>query len=107
VKTNEGYPEDWARVVLMVSPDGMTLHAIGGDRGPGDGDMPYVGLERLRKAQVALAGQPHAIANISGDKLKVKLVNVPDPWNCKCLEKLESMCKVEAAGDGHDIGVGG
>ena len=47
---HEGYPKGWARVVLMVSPGGNEFHAIGGDREPGEGDMPYIGLERIRKA---------------------------------------------------------
>jgi hypothetical protein len=46
-KKPEEYPEDWARVVLMVSPDGE-MNAIGGDREPGEGDAPYVGLERIK-----------------------------------------------------------
>jgi hypothetical protein len=44
--SEEGYPSDWARVVLMVSPKGE-MHAIGGDREPGEGDTPYIGLERI------------------------------------------------------------
>ena len=44
---SEGYPADWARVVLMVSPDGNQFHAIGGDREPGEGDTAYIGRERL------------------------------------------------------------
>jgi hypothetical protein len=50
VSQHEGCPRGWARVVLMVSPDGKELHAIGGDREHGDGDMPYIGLERIKKA---------------------------------------------------------
>lgn len=47
--TQEGYPKDWAKVVLMVSPKGE-IHAIDGDRGPGDprADLPYIGLERIK-----------------------------------------------------------
>lgn len=44
---NERYPKDWKRVELMVSPTGE-FHAVGGDREPGDGDMPYPGMERLK-----------------------------------------------------------
>lgn len=44
---DERYPKDWKRVVLMVSPTGE-FHAIGGDREPGDGDMPCPGMERLK-----------------------------------------------------------
>lgn len=43
----ETYPENWAKVTLMVSPDAKEIHAIGGDRVPGDGDMPYLGFERI------------------------------------------------------------
>lgn len=39
----DGYPSDWARVTLMVSPDGKLVHAIGGDREAG----AFIGLERL------------------------------------------------------------
>jgi len=50
---NEGYPLDWARIELMVSPTGE-MHAIGGDRAAGDpaADLPFVGLERIRTAIV-------------------------------------------------------
>lgn len=51
----EGYPPDWAKVTLAVSPTGE-FHAIDGDQEPGPegSDMPYVGLERL-KTVIALA----------------------------------------------------
>ena len=45
----EGYSKGWARAVLMVSPDGQTIHCVGGDRVPGDGDRPYIGYERIKK----------------------------------------------------------
>lgn len=47
--TTESYPKDWARVTLMVSPTGE-MHAIAGDRAPGDplADLPYIGLERIK-----------------------------------------------------------
>ncbi len=44
----EGYPDDWARVELIVSPNGLA-HAISGDRTPGEGDQPYIGLERIKQ----------------------------------------------------------
>ena len=47
---SEAYPNDWVRLSLMVGPSGE-MHAIGGDRVPGDGDTPYVGLERLKAAR--------------------------------------------------------
>ena len=45
---SESYPSDWVKINLMVSPTGE-FHAIGGDRIPGVGDQPYIGLERLNK----------------------------------------------------------
>lgn len=51
VTQHEGYPEGWVRVTLMVAPNGKEMHAIGGDREPGKGDTPYIGLERIRKAR--------------------------------------------------------
>ena len=45
----EGYPPNWMRVVLMVSPDGKEAYAIGGDRAPGDGDRIFYGYEHVRK----------------------------------------------------------
>lgn len=53
--SHESYPNSWARVVLMVSPTGE-MHAIDGDREPGDplADLPYVGLERIKKKHGAL-----------------------------------------------------
>lgn len=47
---DEVYPEDWVKLVLSVSPEGY-YHAVGGDREPGQGDRPYIGLERLKKAK--------------------------------------------------------
>lgn len=44
---NESYPPNWKRVDLMVSPGGE-FHAIGGDREPGEGDQPWLGMERLK-----------------------------------------------------------
>ena len=48
--SQENYPEGWAKVTLMVSPEGE-MHAIGGDQGPGDprADLPYTGLERIKE----------------------------------------------------------
>jgi hypothetical protein len=48
VSRHEGYPPGWVRVVLMVSPDGKEILAIGGDREPGEGDTNYIGLARMR-----------------------------------------------------------
>ncbi len=52
----EHYPKDWALVCVMVSPLG-TIHAIGGDRAPGDpsADLPYIGLERIDAKFVSVA----------------------------------------------------
>jgi hypothetical protein len=50
---NEGYPQDWVKVVLMVSPRGE-IHAVGGDRAEGVGDMPYIGFERIKAEQIEL-----------------------------------------------------
>lgn len=51
-KVNEGYPTDWARLVLMVSPIGE-YHAVGGECVEGEGEVRYVGLERLQKSFLA------------------------------------------------------
>jgi hypothetical protein len=45
----ENYIPGWVRLELMVSPEGE-MHAIGGERGPGEGDTPYIGLERIKSA---------------------------------------------------------
>ena len=42
-------PSAWARVTLMVYATGE-MHAIGGDREPGEGDRPYIGLERIKRS---------------------------------------------------------
>lgn len=47
VKAHEGYPEGWAKVTLMVSPDGNSIHAVAGDREPGIGDTDYTGFKRI------------------------------------------------------------
>lgn len=44
----EALPANGAKVVLLVQENG-DLTAIGGDRVPGEGDTPYIGLERLMK----------------------------------------------------------
>lgn len=46
----EGYPSDWARVELMVSPSGREFHAVGGEREKGEGDTAYIGRERILNA---------------------------------------------------------
>lgn len=43
----EGYPDNWINVNLMINPETKEIHAIGGDREPGKGDTPYIGLELL------------------------------------------------------------
>ena len=50
----EGYPPDWVRLVLAVSPTGE-FHALGGAQVPGDprADRPYIGLERFKKRMAA------------------------------------------------------
>ena len=45
---NEGYPKDWVKLTVMISPDGKDIHAIGGDREPGEGDTAFIGLELLK-----------------------------------------------------------
>lgn len=47
----EAYPKDWVRLDLMVAPDG-TFHAVGGEREQGDGDQPYVGVQRIESRLV-------------------------------------------------------
>jgi hypothetical protein len=51
IEAREGYPPDWVRVDLMVSPAGE-MHAIGGKRADGDplADLPFIGLERIKEA---------------------------------------------------------
>ena len=48
----EAYPPSWVRVDLMVSPTGE-MRAIGGEREDGEGDVPYIGLERIKTFLVA------------------------------------------------------
>lgn len=48
--SDEVYPTGWVKLVLRISPEGY-YHAVGGDREPGEGDRPYIGLERLKKAK--------------------------------------------------------
>jgi hypothetical protein len=43
----EGYPKDWVRVTLAVSPSAKEIYALDGDREEGDGDTPYIGYERI------------------------------------------------------------
>lgn len=45
--TAERYPDGWVWVSLMVSPDGSQFHSMGGERDPGEGDRPYIGLARI------------------------------------------------------------
>jgi len=47
--TNEGYPKGWIRLNLMINEETGEMYATGGDREPGDGDMPYIGLEILKQ----------------------------------------------------------
>ncbi len=61
--TDEQYPDDWARVDLMVSPDGE-MHAIGGEREHPNCDSAYVGLERIQNAHDA------KFAEIRGDSCR-------------------------------------
>jgi len=46
---SESLPAGWFRVSLLISPDGSTCYATGGDRLPGDGGMPYPGYEIVRE----------------------------------------------------------
>ena len=48
--SQESYPKGWAKITLMVSPEGE-MHAIGGEQAPGDprADKPYIGLERIKE----------------------------------------------------------
>ncbi len=45
----EGYPDNWINVNLMINPETKEIHAIGGDREPGKGDTPYIGLELIKE----------------------------------------------------------
>jgi len=60
---SEGYPSSWKKVTLMVSPTGE-LHAIGGDRAPGDGDTEFYGLTLLQRKFTALTDEPTAEENL-------------------------------------------
>lgn len=49
---NEGYPDDWKRAIVIVSPDGRQVHAIGGDSAPKshpDDEDIYPAFELLQK----------------------------------------------------------
>ncbi len=43
---DEQYTTGWASVELLVSENGE-IHVVSGDRYSGDGDQPYIGLERI------------------------------------------------------------
>ena len=45
----EGYPDNWINVNLMINPETKEIHAISGDREPGEGDTPYIGLELIKE----------------------------------------------------------
>jgi hypothetical protein len=47
----EKYPPDkgWVNVHIMINKFTKEIHAIAGDREPGEGDRPYIGLELLKK----------------------------------------------------------
>lgn len=45
----EGYPKDWVHIDLMISSNGKEVHAMGGSREPGEGDMPFIGFPLLKK----------------------------------------------------------
>ena len=47
--SKESYPENWVELRLMVDQLTGEFHAIGGDRAPGAGDQPYMGMEVLTK----------------------------------------------------------
>lgn len=40
----------------MISPDGCDVHAIGGDRAPGEGDSIYYGFEHVKRWREAHCG---------------------------------------------------
>jgi hypothetical protein len=46
---DEQYPKGWVNVNLMINPKTNEIHAVGGDREPGKGDTPYIGLEIIKK----------------------------------------------------------
>ena len=46
---NEKYPENWVSLNLMVNKDNGEFHVVSGDKLPGEGDTPYIGLEVLNK----------------------------------------------------------
>jgi len=46
---NEGYGPSWIKLSLMINEDTKEIHVIGGDQEPGQGDMPYIGLELLKE----------------------------------------------------------
>ena len=66
VPMNEGYPKSWVKLIAMVSPAGE-VNAIGGDREPGDGDMPYPGLDLLNNRIDAI----HAARNAAVEALAI------------------------------------
>lgn len=69
---NESYPPSWKRVELMVSPGGE-FHAIGGDREPGDGDMPCPGMERLKARFEKIEGEREAFHKTCGELLQATI----------------------------------
>lgn len=78
---HEGYPPDWARVVLMVAPDGE-MHAIGGDQPPGEGDKPFIGLDRIKAAHAQhihrLTMMPPERVNTPGGPLAAPQPFIPE-----------------------------
>lgn len=43
------YNKDWVRLDIMINQKTGEYHILKGDRVPGHGDMPYIGMEALKR----------------------------------------------------------
>ena len=46
---SESYSKQWVKADLMVNTQTNEIHAVGGDREPGEGDTPYIGYEVIKR----------------------------------------------------------
>lgn len=63
-KKLENCSKDWVNLTAMIGPSGE-IHATGGDREEGEGDQPFIGIERLKRRMPINSGDRKITYNIT------------------------------------------
>ena len=88
----EKYGKDWVRLDMMVNQKTGEYHILKGDRVPGCGDMPYIGMEVLKRHLASQSSErevprcsechlpdPHHLEGCS------HRTNQPNERGCECM----------------------